>query len=263
MELNYLYGSKITKEIKQGKAIHAEMEEAVNVPIELNPTSYPDVVYKILYTSTSALDALMKNHRAREIQAYGTVKGIKLVGKIDELDRKDDEIFVWEDKTKGNDNLPSDAQLLTGRIQVMIYRKMLEDIRSGRYALDAYVKDYSTSFMKISDNFSIQLNALGIAKGEQTVNAMAERYFGNMRRLSRISDTLHVRYINQLTGKEIKTYQFKYDENEMHDMLEFSMQYWHGERESLPVPKEEKWKCNFCAFFGNHCKVWWGQKALI
>ncbi len=262
MEYNYLYGARITKEIKQGTAIHAELEEAVNAPIDLNPSSYPDVLYKILYTTVRALDALRKNGKAREIQAYGMCSGFKMVGKIDQLEMDSDEVVVWEDKTKGNDNLPSDAQLSTNRAQVMVYRKMLEDARDGRYTLEQYKRDYRTSFMRISDNFAMQLSALGIEKKQQTVDAVAADYFERMRGLGKISNTLHVRYINQLTGKVIKTYRFGYDVGEMDGMLDFSMKYWRGERESLPVPENEAWKCRFCAFFGKECKVWWPQKGL-
>ncbi len=107
MELNYIHGAKITAEIKKGRALHEELESETNVPIVLMPKSYADVMYKILYTSVSALDALVKNKISREIQVYGAINGFTVVGKIDQLEIKDNEVFVWEDKTKSNDNLPT------------------------------------------------------------------------------------------------------------------------------------------------------------
>ncbi len=262
MELNYTYGPKITKEIKKGRAMHEGMENEVNVPIVLMPKSYPDFLYKSLYTSTMALEALFKNGKAREIQIYGAISGFKLVGKVDLLELHDDEVTVVEDKTKANDNMPSEPQLLTHKVQVMLYRSILEELRSKRYSIEDFRKVYKPAFMRITPEFSRQLDALAIEKDMQSVDAIAVKLFDEFARIKRISDNLRIRYINQFTGKEIGVHRFVYNEDELNSMMEFSLKYWRGERESLPVPESEKWKCNYCAFFGKECKVWWPQKGL-
>jgi hypothetical protein len=43
--------------------------------------------------------------------------------------------------------------------------------------------------------------------------------------------------------------------------VKYVLGYWNGERESNPVPESEKWKCEWCEFFGDKCKVWWGQRG--
>ncbi len=262
MELQYIHGTKITAEIKKGAQIHEELEEETNVPIVLMPKSYADVMYKILYTSAMALETLFKNKKSREIQIYGFLNGFPLVGKMDQLEIKDNEVFVWEDKTKASDNLPTEPQLNTHRIQVMIYRKMLDDIRKKAYTIDQFRRKYGILNLKITEEFSRQLDALNIEKSMQTVDSVTQRYFALLSKIENLSDTLHIRYINQFTGKEIKVYRFVYDEKEMQNALEFVLKYWRGERESLPVPETEKWKCNYCVFFGKECKVWWSQKSL-
>ena len=262
MELQYIHGTKITVQIKQGAKIHEELEEETNVPIVLMPKSYADVMYKILYTSAMALETLFKNKKSREIQIYGFLNGFPLVGKMDMLELRDNEVFVWEDKTKANDNLPTEPQLNTHKIQVMIYRKMMDDVRKRAYTIDQFRKKYGILTLNITDQFARQLDALNIEKGMQTVDAIAQRYFDLLLKIENLSETLHIRYINQFTGKEIKIYKFTYDEKEMQSSLEFVLKYWRGERESLPVPEQEKWKCNYCVFFGKECKVWWPQKKL-
>ena len=262
MELNYIHGAKITKEIMVGKAIHEELESETNIPIVLMPKGYPDVMYKILYTSVSALETLFKNKKAREIQIYGAINGFPVVGKMDMLEIKEEGTYIWEDKTKTSDQLPNEPQLLTHKIQVMLYRKMLEDIIAKRYTIENYRAKYGISRLRITDEFSRQLDALSIEKGMQTVEAMAERYFALLSKLKALSETLHIRYINQFTGKEIKIYRFTYDEQQIRQSLEFVLKYWRGERESLPVPEDENWKCRYCGFFGKECKVWWPQKKL-
>ncbi len=263
MELNYLFGGKITKEIKQGKQLHEALESETNVPIVMEPRSYADVVYKTLYTSYAALQALLNNGRSREIQIYGRINGFDMAGKIDMLEIKDGSTIVWEDKTKASDNLPSDPQFLTHRVQIMLYKRLIDEIRNGKYTVQEYKKTHGTSRLVPTSQFIRQLDALSIGKELQTVDAVADSYFEEYMKLPDLSPKLKIRYLNQFTGKEIKTYEVDYDADEMGSMLDFALGYWKGERESLPVPKEEAWKCNYCVFFGKECKAWWKQKPLI
>lgn len=262
MEYNYRYGAKITKEIKEGKTIHEELENEVNVPIFLQPKSYPDFLYKSLYTSYMVLNSLQTNKKTREVQIYGSLGGYKVVGKIDQIDIKNNETILTEDKTRANHVVPSEAQTLTHKVQLMVYRKMLEDIKTGNYTSDNFIRAYRTSEMRLTEEFVRQLDALKIENKLQSIDAIAKRFFGIIPLLSRISDTLHIRYINQFTGKEIKLYKFSYDKLEMQEITTYILKYWNGEREAMPVPEEEQWKCKFCVFFGKECKAWWPQKAL-
>jgi exonuclease V len=263
MELNNVYGSKITAEIKQGRKMHEELESETNpVPVVLVPKSYADVMYKILYTSASALDVLQENKISREIQIYGSIGGFTVVGKMDQLQIKDGEVFIWEDKTKSNDNIPTEPQMLSHKVQVMLYRKLLIDIVTKKYTIDMYRRKYGIVTLRVSEEFARQLDTLSIPKPMQSVDAMAIRYFDNIAKLGKISEQLHIKYINQFTGKEIALHKFNYNEDEMNKELDFVMKYWKGEREAMPVPMGEKWKCGYCVFFGKECKVWWPQQKL-
>ncbi len=262
MELNYLYGQKITKEIRKGRQIHGDLESETNVPIVLMPKGYPDYMYKSMYTSYMALKTLKEKNKTREVQVYGSIDGFKIVGKIDQLDLKDGEVIVQEDKTRGSDNIPSDAQILTHKAQVMLYRKLLEDIIAERYTAKAFKESYKTSNMLLTPEFKRQLEAIGVEHDLMGIYSITEAFFSSIRKMGRLSDTLYLRYINQFTGNVIKLHKLKYSDEEMTQMLDFVMKYWKGEREALPVPEQEKWKCNFCAFFGKECKVWWSQAKL-
>ncbi len=262
MELRYLYGEKVSAEVKKGAQIHEILENEVNVPILLEPKSYSDYVYKILYTNHVALEELVKNRRTRELQIFGFMEGFNVVGKIDELEVKEDGVAIVEDKTRAKDNLPNEAQLLPNRIQVMFYKSVLEQMRSGSYTAEMFRKAFSTDRLVISSEFERQLTALGIEKDMHTLNSIVVKSFASMRRLGSVSDTLYIRYRNQFTGKTIKLYKFYYDNTDLENAKRYLFDYWKGLRGSKPVPVEEKWKCNYCVFFGNHCKVWWPQKRL-
>ncbi|MCL4373370.1 MAG: exonuclease V [Candidatus Marsarchaeota archaeon] len=262
MELNYRYGKRINNSIRQGRALHEELEEEVNVPIILQPKSYADALYKNVYTSYMALLALGSNKKTREVQVYGSANGYKLVGKVDMLEIKGSTLEIVEDKTRGNDNVPSSAQQLTHKVQVMLYRKLIVDMQQGSYSYKNFESAYKAEKLAVTEEFKRQLDALGVKSGLASIDAVAKAYFKEMTALPEAGDVLTIRYINQFTGKEIKAYKFKYDEAEMAGTLQYAMKYWNGEREAMPVPKEESWKCRFCAFYGKECKVWWPQKVL-
>ncbi len=262
MELNYIYGQKITAEIMKGRQMHDQMESETNVPIVLMPKSYADVLYRGLFTSYMALEALKQNRKTREVQVYGDIDGFKIVGKIDQLEIKDNEVVVQEDKTRSNDNIPSDAQILTHKAQVMLYRKLLDDMSAARYSAVSFRNAYRTSSLKITSEFTRQLESMQVARDLLGLEPITDAFFSAAEKLGRISDTLYIRYINQYSGKQIKLEKVNYTDEEMSTMLQFTMKYWKGERAAMPVPQDEKWKCNFCAFFGKECKVWWPQQKL-
>ncbi|MDE1811087.1 MAG: PD-(D/E)XK nuclease family protein [Candidatus Micrarchaeota archaeon] len=257
MELNYIHGPSITKEIKKGSKIHEELEGEINVPIILQPKSYADSLYKALYTSHQAVATLKEKGVTREVQIYGSLGGYKVVGKIDQLQTENGETAILEDKTRGNDTMPSDAQVLTHRVQVMIYKKLLDDVNSGDYSAKNFTMAYKTANLKMTDEFVRQLDANQVDKGLQDMGAIAEAFFNDMRTLNKISNTLYVRYLNQFTRKEIKMERLQYDRNEAQGIIMHMLKFWNGERKSLPVPENEKWKCNWCVFFGKQCTVWW------
>lgn len=262
MENNYRYGQKITKAMKEGRVIHEELEEEVNIPIMLQPKSYPDSLYKILYTSLEATKALKANKKTREIQLYGSINGYKLVGKIDNLEIRNGMVIVSEDKTRQSNKMPSEAQQLIHRIQVMVYRKLLEDLRTGSYGFQNFDAAYKPAAMQLTDEFKRQLNAISVPAQSQSISSIAKELFTALNGMERISNTLIIRYIEQFTGKEIKQFTFEYSETEMNDIIKYILKYWNGERKAMPVPESEKWKCNHCMFFGKECKVWWDQRVL-
>jgi exonuclease V len=263
MEYGYKYGKKITAEMKQGKITHEELENEVNVPIILQPRNYADSLYRDLYRSYMAAVALKESKRGREISAYGSLNGYKIVGKIDELYiAKDGSVTILEDKTKQSDSLPSEATSLVHKVQIMLYKRLIDDIVDGSYNFINFSRAYGTDTLTLSEEFKRQLNELKIEPEMQNVGQMARRFFDALAAIGTISNTLHIRYINQFTGKEIKTHKFDYKKEEMDNIIKYVMKYWNGERESMPVPENEKWKCNWCIFFGKECKVWYNQKGL-
>lgn len=262
MELGYTVGEKVTAEMRKGRSMHEQLENEVNEPVPLEPKSYADYLYKILYTNSMALDALHKNKRTREVQVYGSANGYKLVGKIDELVVHDDGIMVSEDKTKSENGQFSEPQIRPHRVQVMLYRKMLQDLRDGLYTSANFCRSYTVDRLSLTPEFTRQLDAVGVARDMRSIRSVSDRFFEKCTKIGKLSNTVQLHYINQFTGKTLKTIRLTYTDDEFNNIITFAMKYWNGEREAMPVPYEEKWKCDYCIFFGKQCKVWWPQKKL-
>ncbi len=258
MELYHIHGKKITSTIKAGTKAHEELESLSNVPVTLEPRSYPDYLYKQLYTGRLALETLGQKGLTRELPVFGSINGYKLSGKIDQLELAAGHcVKIIENKTRASEKAPSDAQLKSNKVQLLVYKKMLSDIQGCSYTVSNFRSSYSLGRMRLSEEMARQLSALGIRDELRSLDNISGSFFDSVRRMGTLCDDMDVRYINQFTGQTIKMCTFKYQESEMEEILSHILGYWRGEREALPVPEEEKWKCRMCTFFGKECKVWW------
>ncbi len=257
MELRYLYGEKASEAQKSGTKIHEILENETHVPIVLETKSYADYVYKILYTNCAALEEFGKNGKTRELNVFGRIDGFDIGGKVDELDIKDDGVTIIEDKTRGKDDPPTEAQMMPNKVQVMFYRQLLGDLAEGAYKSEDFSKAFGTPRLVISQEFERQLDALGVDVGIRSVLSVQERFFSMLGGIGNVSDSLYLRYRNQFTHQIIKVHRFDYERTELEGAKQYLFKYWRGEREAMPVPEAENWKCKMCVFFGDRCKVWW------
>ena len=265
MELNHLYGEERTAEMRKGLDVHEELESKINLPIELEPRSYSDALYKTLYTNCEALEVLKKNKKTREFKIYGSVNGFRVSGKIDELNMMGNETAIIEDKTmsrgKNGDRIqPNEAKRRSDNVQVMLYKRLLDDMTRGRFTLENFTRNYRTRTLKITNEFKLQLDTLKIENSMQSIDSIARRFFESATKIAPVSNVLQIRYIDQFTGELVSIQKFNYSSDEANNIIKFAFKYWNGERSALPVPSEERWKCTFCYFYGRQCKVWWPPK---
>lgn len=257
MELNYLHGKKYTKAMAKGKQLHEALQAETYVPLTIEPVTYRDLLYKIAYENYMSLLTLKKVGKCREVRIYGSVNGYRISGQIDELLTKEGKTAIVEVKTtEASKAVPVS---IPHTVQVTLYRKLLDDLRSGAYGFGNFSRSNDIAEAKLSDVFVRELNAMGVKEELIDINKMYLLMFSEFQSLPELSDRLEIRYIDRFSGKEVKSIEISYRKEEIDSNLEYVMKYWNGERESMPVPEEEKWKCKLCKFFGNECKVWWGK----
>jgi hypothetical protein len=262
MEYNYLYGKKYTKEMAQGKQLHSELQEEVYIPLTIEPVTYEDVMYKIAYEDYRSLHSLKEKGMCREFRVYGSMNGYRLSGQIDEMKTSDGKVKIIERKTTDAKRQLTEVYTRPHRVQVMLYRKMLGDIKQKGYTHDNLAKAYGIGRGSLSDVFKRELHAIGLSEEFIDTPTMFKKMFEEIYTMPELSNSVEIEYVDRFSGQQIGSMSVEYKEQEMNKYITYALQYWNGERESAPVMKDENRKCTFCKFFGKECKVWWKQVSL-
>ncbi len=262
MEYNCLYGKKYTKEMAKGKAIHNELQNEVFIPLTIEPVTYGDYMFKTAYENHRSLLSLKEKGMCRELRIYGSLNGFRLSGQIDEMKIKDGKVEVVEKKTTEAKRQLTEMYTRPHRVQVLLYRKMLADVKSKIYSYEKLVKTYGLNTLTLSDTFKRELHAIGIADEYVDTPAMFKKMFEEVYLMPELSNKVELAYIDRFSGAQMSTVEIEYRDYEVNKYMTYALQFWNGERESAPVVEEENRKCTFCKFFGKECKVWWKQANL-
>ena len=257
MELNCMHKPTPTKAMEKGTKMHDAWQAKVYVPLSVETHTYMDFLYKCAYENYRNLQRLMTDKVGREIMVYGSLNGYRLSGKIDELQLRDGKVAIVEDKTVSPFITVDEAHSRPHVVQVMLYRKMLEDIKNKSYSYDNFSKVYRIKDAKLSEEFSKGLKEIGVKDEFLSIDSMYAKMFLEMQRLPALSDNLEIRYTDRRSNQIVADINVSYDSAAIEKNLIYAMQYWRGEREAKPVSEAEKWKCKPCKFFGNQCKIWW------
>ncbi len=256
MELYHIYGMKLTKPMQAGSAIHEDRQKIAYVKLAVEPVTYPDRLYKTAYENYMGIKNLGEKGICREFKVYGSINGFKVAGQIDELRLSGGNLVIVEDKTLRRGGSPS-SRLKSDRIQVMLYKKLVDDTSAGLYTYENFSYAYRIEGMELSESFRKGLEELGITPGILRLNAIYKRMFEELSRLPKASSALELRYFERENGRQISSIDVEYDKAYIEAELAHSMAYWSNMREAEPVPESEKWKCDICTFFKDKCRVWY------
>lgn len=258
MELSYTYGFKSNKAMDKGSAIHQQMQVAVYKELTVEPLTWPDKMYRTAYENILTINTLMDKGIARELKIYGAINGFLVVGQIDELRLKDGKVTIVENKTTGDRTGRMSPQYTKPHfVQILLYRKLLEELRQGLYKFQNLDASYRLSQATLSPQFVTGLKGLGIKDELLSLKSIYTRMFEAVANLPELSDSLILHYVNSNTRETVADINVDYNGDSINRDLIYALKYWNGEREASPVPEEEKWKCRVCGFFGKECKVWW------
>ena len=177
-------------------------------------------------------------------------------------------VYVCDVKTRGQRSLPSKAASRQTRMQLMLYRKLLESLSLNtvnaesvfeRYGL-APLTSFSESFLSGFDDKSDEDVQFDSKKAHSVIPMNELRSYPNLislwslmisdvqQTITTISDTLRAEYRYAKTGEVIGNELMVYSARDIDAYIEQEMEWWKGAREAKGVEIEEAFKCQKCDF---------------
>ncbi len=237
-----------------GKEIHRDFLLELVREATVDTETRDDVVFVLMLNVRNGLEQLMADGMTRELYVFGRAAGFPVAGIIDELSFKEGRLVLLDHKTRLKPTLPPPPSVKPTEVQVMLYRKLLEDLREGRYTYEDFATDAGFEGLgDISPGLKEQLEAAGIAVEDVSAERLARGVFGAFRALPPLSDFLIVRYIHQATGDHIGDKAILYDTKSLAQRLSHAREFWEGQRKAVRAGFREKWKCSYCEYKDSLC----------
>ena len=184
----------------------------------------------------------------REVPIFGFIHNTFFMGTIDELRVDPDtmEIEQVELKTRSRQRIPPDSLLDTHKLQVMMYKKLFDDLVMNRVK-----KQDVANCVKVDLHKRLGSAFLRAARfpGVFTLDNLLDKLFDLFQSMT----TIHRSFIDYTYQKDKETFaihEVVYDSDWLHDTVKHLLTYWYGHREPLGVDIEDLWKCGWCEFKG-------------
>ena len=198
---------------------------------------------------------------AREVPVFGIPfdEDVLVIGVIDEL-RFDPESYVidlLELKTRKVKSLPKESQLHQHKLQVMVYKKLFDDLVKGKLAKEKVARHLRLSLDKqFGDSICKHLEDKLITS--KNLSNLFDFVFMKAQTMTCISQ-IFIEYVHQDTNETILHKEMFYDDDELRTQYVWLLKFWKGKRRAAGVDIEESYKCQYCEF-ADICE-WRAQKA--
>ncbi|XP_021836911.2 exonuclease V, chloroplastic isoform X2 [Spinacia oleracea] len=240
-----------TNAMKAGITRHAKLEEEVSKKVEVRVQTLEDIWAVKFINFIICANQLLFDGLTREIPIVGFVQGVWMVGVIDELrmpvtgnGRK---LTLVDTKTRVQPRLPTEPQRRNGRLQLMFYKRLLDNMISNNFPSEQFYVHFSMDPHNILSD-EVKMNAADSGFPAETLGEVV-RYVSNVCSvLPPVDDQLLLRYELQADNSLIGEDEFNYDEDWLKAQMHSCLEFWQGEREAKYVPAAEKWKCQYCKF---------------
>lgn len=252
MEFTLLLGGrKVNQFMKAGIARHAKLEAEVITRMEVKVQSQEDRMALKFLNFIAGVNQLLFEGLTRELPIIGFAEDIWMVGIIDEvrmpLTENDHNPILIDTKTRARDTLPAEPQRRNGRLQLMCYKYMWDNLVADNFPS----KDFFTYFgLNPQSILCEDLRVLGADSGfsATTLDDVVRYYRNTYMMLSPANDQLLLRYEYQKDHSLLCEDKFAYDAVWLKNQIRSCIEFWLGEREAAYVHEEERWKCRFCQY---------------
>ncbi|CAL0316389.1 unnamed protein product [Lupinus luteus] len=268
-DLALVYGGRKNNEArKAGIARHVQLEKEVLKRVEVEVNSEEDYMALKLVNFISGVNQLMFEGLTRElpIVAFAFEEGIWMVGKIDEIrmsilesdhnrNRNRNPILV-ETKTHARDTIPAEAQKRNGRIQLMCYKYLWDNLVSHHNDFPSKLFFY---YFGLNGKFTLSEDIQGACAHSgffaRTLNDVVTCYKNSCKMLPFAHNQLVIRYEYQKDRSLIDEDKFSYDDVWLKNKIRNCLEFWVGGRDATYAADEEEWKCGFCDYV-NDCPAY-------
>ncbi len=227
----------------------AELE--VQDIVKVNVTSNEDIfAVKVLNLYRAVHSLLAGVPVCREIPIFGAPfgKGVFLMGMIDEIRCDSDTLAldIFEFKTRNLNSLPSKAQKTTHELQVMMYKKLFDDLILGNTTKEM-LRDHMHVDLHEQLGEDILKHILDLGLVCNTLDLLLNNLLGLLKCTTCISQ-IFIEYCYQKENTTIAITEVCMSDQWLQDRFVHYISYWEGRRSPLGVDIEDAWKCGRCDF---------------
>ncbi|KAK4286475.1 hypothetical protein QN277_003026 [Acacia crassicarpa] len=252
MEFTLLYGAqKATRAMKAGIARHNKLEEEVIKRVAVKIESREDFWALKFINFINGVNQLQFEGVTRELPIIGFAEGVWMVGAIDEIRLPQTLLnrnpMLIDTKTRSRDTLPSEPQRRNGRLQLMCYKYMWDDLVACKFPSKRFFDSFGLNPQHtLSEDLQVGSEDPGFSA--LTLDDVVRHYKIPRTMMGAAHDQLLLRYESQKDHSVLGEDRFAYDFKWLKDQIQASLKFWLGEEEASYVPEDERWKCKFCQF---------------
>ncbi|CAL5097201.1 unnamed protein product [Urochloa decumbens] len=240
-----------TEAMKAGLDRHAQLEQEVVERVDIAIRSAEELWAVKFMNFIVGTNQLMFEGITREIPVIGVIEGSWMIGVIDEIRMPMDGIsfqpILVDTKTRVRPTIPSEAQKRNGRLQLMCYKYLWDNLISEKFPADNFFSyfDLDPNYL-LSDDVKQYISSLGFSA--KTFEDVLKYFKVTCDTLPRSRELLFLRYELQADHSLLEEYQFAYDARWFKDQIQEVLSFWQGSRKPKFVTEDERWKCSFCKF---------------
>jgi exonuclease V len=159
--------------------------------------------------------------------------------------------YVCDTKTRSSKSLPSASQVKATGLQLMLYNRLLGELRSGKTDFGMVLKLFELDgSARFSDSFIAEIAELDQSTPLEKIlekNSLWGMWSFVQKQIERsidsMGDSMGVSYRNQDDGGLIGFQAVENEVNVLDDHLKVALAWWKGERSTVGVEIEDAWKC--------------------
>ncbi|TXG73896.1 hypothetical protein EZV62_002475 [Acer yangbiense] len=252
MEFMLLFGRPIAnKAMKVGHARHVKLEGEVITKVKVPVQSFEDRWAIKFINFINGANQLLSEGLTRELPLFGFIEGVWMVGVIDEIQMpvKETDInpMIVDVKTRVLETLPAESQRRNGRLQLMCYKYMWDNLAAGNFPSRQFFDFFSLNPYHVLSE-EVRENTAEAGYPAKTLDDIVRYYMNAWNMLPPAHNQLLLRYEFQNDQSLLGEVEFAYDHDWLKSRIQGCLEFWRGEREASYIPDEERWKCKYCRF---------------